>query len=686
MRARLNHARGVHATATACVAAVNSLMFSDSVLAASPPPPLAHASHASLRSLSRIIRESHDFYYASRTDCGGVADDSPLVASADHSLSGGGAVPPAPVPIIARLIALPERAGTVSVLDVLPPSLLSLLGDDLSSLILPPDPRTAHRSHTHAPGDEREYHALICRMHAAGMVDFSETPPLCVNGVFAVSKDNGAAQRLIMDGRPANARMRPPPWFALPTPDVLATLQPAHADSPLYVATCDVSNYFHMLRVPAAWSQWFGLPPVDAAAVGLSGAPGTRRVWPRCTTLPMGWSFSALIAQQCHEHIIDTAGIPRSLFVAPGNDVCIDRTRLAIYIDDVSFIGHDLDSVTRLQLTYEAVMAGRCLPTKSSKRVAPSADGVEIVGVVLDGRTHRLALSAPKRRRLVADTTALIGRGHASGDEVARIVGRWTWAALARRPSLSAFSSVYAFSRLGGVFSDLWPSVVRELRIVCGLAPLLFASLSAPWSPLALATDASFFGQGVALARVAATDATAIVADAAITEAHRRLLRATHGEEWCEPTLHDRYFSSPASAVVATSDWRVVVSARWRFHSPINDLEARAVKTALLHARSRPAADGCRLLLFSDSSVVCAALSRGRSSAPSIISAIRSIAGLQLASGITLHVQWLPSACNPADGASRGANGSGGTAPSGCTPQFPVAARSGMGPLYSQLL
>ena len=85
------------------------------------------------------------------------------------------------------------------------------------------------------------------------------------------------------------------------------------------------------------------------------------------------------------------------------------------------------------------------LPTQLSKRVIPTCNGVDIVGLFINGISHRISLHPHKLLRLITDTQVLITRRVITGTDLQRIVGRWTWAALVRRSSLSIFNSVYAF-------------------------------------------------------------------------------------------------------------------------------------------------------------------------------------------------------------------------------------------------
>lgn len=65
----------------------------------------------------------------------------------------------------------------------------------------------------------------------------------------------------------------------------------------------DLKDYFHFLLVPEWW-QWFqALTPVRAGSVGL---PGSALLTPVLTTLAMGGTFSALVAQLVHESVLTT--------------------------------------------------------------------------------------------------------------------------------------------------------------------------------------------------------------------------------------------------------------------------------------------------------------------------------------------------------------------------------------------
>jgi len=92
---------------------------------------------------------------------------------------------------------------------------------------------------------------------------------------------------------------------------------------------------------------------------------------------------------------------------------------------------------------------------------------------------------------------------------------------------------------------------------------------------------------------------------------------------------------------------------RWHWPAHINVLELTAVELAVRWVCSHSAAGPSQLQLLTDSSVACGALRKGRSSSRPVLRLLRRVASILLASGLTLHVAWVPTSLNPADGPSR---------------------------------
>lgn len=643
-------------------------------------------SSAVLRSLTMIRRDCERMYYAGRhlsdSDISSISlqsfdtyiksypsiSDDPFISSSSSAAAAASQSSPSstsgPVPIIADNVSLPMRAGTVDITKVLPKHLLKTFSKHLELLLLPPEQRRRAPSMAIPHYQRKEYAKLIKLMEQAGMVALSTAQPIVINGVFCIPKAGSNNElRLILDARPANATMEQPPWFALPTPDILSKLIPTSSE-PIFIAKCDVSNFFHMLRVPSEWSEYFGLPFVWSNEVGINDVP-PYKIWPRCTTLPMGWAYSPYLAQLIHEHIIINKGWGKYL-INEHNDMFINDLRMSIYIDDMTFMGHNYQLVHDTQLEYEHMMEHQYqLPTKQSKRVPPSTKA-EVIGLEMDGISHSISLSYPKLFKLIHDTQQIIRIGCITGQQLQHIVGRWTWAALVRRPALSSFNAVYAFGRSNmNRRRYIWPSCIRELNTICGLSPLLYCQLTTRYSPWVIATDASMDGMGITYANVPYHVQSSLqshsVQQVMQQRQHRKISNNVNRitTDTDPQLLQHQYEQSRIKTLMDSHphhEWNKITSSEWKYMNPdthINELEARAVKTSIIWLRSRPITVGSNVTMLTDSSVVMSALQRGRSSARSIRVVIRSIAGHLLAGGINLHTHWIPSHVNPSDYYSR---------------------------------
>jgi hypothetical protein len=350
-----------------------------------------------------------------------------------------------------------------------------------------------------------------------------------------------------------------------------------------------------------------------------------------------------------------------------------------VYIDDLILFGTDQRAVNNALDQYISACDRRGLTVKHSKVVRASLGAVvECLGIEVNGRTHEVGMAAAKLRVLCQQTMAFIRRSSCTGLELARLVGKWTWACLPRRPSLAVFSSVYRFVETAkGGSMRLWHSAKRELAVVSALAPLLFSRMSAVWLPRVVATDASSTGLGVVatplsssrVAMVAAepvsivgTDAV-IVGEAPVTTNNRCRFQLMSGQF---PSQSPPYLSSAGSVgdtcsagdgcmplPLCDNVWSTIVAARWRAPEHINVLELRAIMTALHWTIKSPTCIGRRLLLLSDSTVATYAVAKGRSSSPLLLRRLRSLSSLLLSSGIQLCIRWIRSEVNPADEPSR---------------------------------
>lgn len=529
--------------------------------------------------------------------------------------------PTSPVaPIDADRVSLPADAGAVKLSALLPPAIAAEYADPRRLLVPVADRKRAPR--TRLCGAQTEWAKLVQRMQAIDMIDFT-TEPKCVSGIFCVAKDGGKL-RLIMDARPVNVMFVEPVPVKLPTPDLTAALT-TDPTRPLYAAKVDLDNFFYRLEVDRAWWPYFALPPVRAADVGVADRFGDTVVYPVCKRLPMGWSHSPRLAQAAHEHLIDTqTGLRPADRICADNDTVVDRERHQEYIDDLILYDYDPVRLAATQQRYIAAIRAAGLVVKDSKVVAPSCDGVVCLGLEVHGADHTVGASVAKLDALRADTRRVLAAGSVSGTDLAHIVGRWTWAAMACRPVLSVFNAVYRFIECAkGRRFTMWRSAARELLLVMDLAPLMFVDTSTNWFDRVVATDASSEGMGVVAAPLEAEAAPRVVT------------------------------SADAAALVTSSAWRTIVSSRWRRAEHINVLELRALTTAVRWVLSFREAVNCRVLVLCDSQVVVGAVTKGRSSSQLLLRRLRYLAAMVLASGLRLAVRWVASADNPADGPSR---------------------------------
>jgi len=586
------------------------------------------------------------------------------------------------VPLIAHRVALPSDLHVVPLARVLPPELARQYDGPTSAVALARPLHDILRLDAKQPlapariaGSRSQYVALIGRMRAAGMIDFTDTP-LAVNGVFAVHKD-ADADRLIIDARPANRLFVDSPHVELANPSHLVQLQ-VPAGARMLTGKSDLSNFYHHLGLPRWMQPFFCLPPLsDEELRSLGLDPRTcGGHFPMCLTLPMGFSHAVFLAQQAHLHVLYSSHAVQekdNLLHRPcAAALSLEQVVHGVVIDDFFLFALDPQLAKR---TFERVLAAYAAAgfvVKPSKVVAPTTAAVKVIGFDMGGAHNLVQLPADSMQQLLQHTLAVLQRGTCTGLAMAHLVGRWTWCMLLRRPSLSLMQRVYRFIELAGRRRfHLWPSVRRELWLMLGIAPLLCARLEAEVHHRVVASDASQLAAGVVSAPLtpALQRHMGMLASSRMHAVIQPLLaRITDSElgndETATDHMHTANVSSASVAAVCrayrsfysdvqSSRWSPVLSVPWRVAEHINALELRAAALALHWLLSYPSALGRRVFLLVDSTVALFSLLKGRSSAPSTLFVLRKIGALLLASSISFLAGWVPSAVNPADGASR---------------------------------
>lgn len=597
-----------------CVHALNSLASSFSPVDNLFSPPRNSISSSSNR-ISDYVLSATSRYVSRLVGSATASSDCSSTCVMPYAAS---SVSPSVVPIVAHKVSLPEAAGTVDLLSMLPPSLASLYSAPCPVVLPRPRPSAKRdRAPSVFAASRGDYIALLRRMLAANML-WATTSPKAVNGLFGVPKPDGSI-RVIIAAVPANRYFDDPPNPDLPTPSSLADLVPS-SPSPFYISKSDQDNFYHRFRTPRWLWDYMALPPVSANDLGLECHFGSGvLIFPCCTTLPMGWSHAVYLAQAAHIHFITTKVGWSLQDRITGSDNNLDRPRWDCYLDDVYQLGPDLLEQQRRHDVYRTVSAVNGLQTKESKDRAPSADPVEVIGCEIDGRRHTVGVSPSRLAALSQETTAVLRAGVCSGELMSHLLGKWAWAMLVRRPALSIFGSSYRFARLAGYRRfTLWAAVVRELQCAVGVAPLLFVRLDSRIMSKCVAVDASSLGLGVVTARLPRGDVC------------------------------------PGDIAPSNCSWSTIVSTPWREHDEhINSLELRALSTAVRWALKSPSSIASRLLVFSDSQVAVFSSNKGRSSSHLLLRRLRPLAACLLSSGLRLLLRWIPSEDNPADGPSR---------------------------------
>jgi hypothetical protein len=298
------------------------------------------------------------------------------------------------------------------------------------------------------------------------MLSFSPRAEV-VNGLFAVKKVDKVSgtvkQRLIIDGRRANALFVDPAHVRLPSPTSIARLVLARV-ARLFVAKTDLDSFFYRIHMPKQWWQFFALPPVAPAELGINFPPEIMilpRVYPLLTVLPMGFSHAVLLAQALHECVLSSSSLSRFPWLSGSESVVLSSVVVLIYIDDVIIIGFSRRLVSSLQSLWEilSLYRARHIVYKDEKLVGPCTL-TDVLGLCFDGNALTDGLALKNKLDLSAALRQLACAPVASPGEVASLVGRFVWAALVSRRALSFAWSVYSFVRAGPLTTPmkLWPS------------------------------------------------------------------------------------------------------------------------------------------------------------------------------------------------------------------------------------
>jgi len=198
-----------------------------------------------------------------------------------------------------------------------------------------------------------------------------------------------------------------------------------------------VNNLYHRLAIPSWLSDYFGLPAIDGAELGLAAGV----LWPRCTTLPMGWTHSIFLATTVLKAVLQPVLQTRSRDILDG-DHSLTEPRYGVYVDDFFLFDTDKARANGLHFAVVDRLNTVGLLVRPAKDFAATGDTLTVQGISIY-RDGTVVPDASKSRRLLASTRDILQRGITRPKHLSRLLGQSTWMMLLRRPLLSIFRAVY---------------------------------------------------------------------------------------------------------------------------------------------------------------------------------------------------------------------------------------------------
>lgn len=536
-----------------------------------------------------------------------------------------------------QLIALPDvslHAGVFT--DFLPPSIAAMYMNENNFLTKDKGRWEKAKNFDLKPFmSEKVYVEILVRMFDVKMITFLDVGKVEIrNGVQAVWKSDGA-QRLIIDGRPANVVLEDPPKSWLPHPMMNERLL-LNNNEVLRCCKLDLDNYYHRLRVPIWMHTILGMPDVKtqllpAWVVEAANISTMDKVTPVVLSLPMGLSHSVYIAQEVHLHMIRSN--PRLDLEPNGVIGCHDSVVSNVYIDDHFVLQRaekeeKLKSNIRgiaqeLKSTYER----NRLPAKESKCVEDEGT-IQALGMIIDGEKGEIRPVEEKLILLCRATRQFIMLSTCRRKDLEKLVGFWVWNLLVLRPAFSVLHNVYRLLKeepdaLGEV--PLWQSVKFEFFLLTNLAGFLRAQCRRKIATKVFASDASETGGGI----VSTT--------------------------WSKETVC-KYIA--CSSEISSDDfdnvqWDVEDQRRWEEGGHISHLEAKEFGILMYKLGTQTELFSQRVVICLDSQAVCFAAKKGRSSVYPLLVQLRKVLAHSLISNTRFYYVWIPSAWNRADAPSR---------------------------------
>ena len=205
----------------------------------------------------------------------------------------------------------------------------------------------------------------------------------------------------------------------------------------------------------------------------------------------MGFSWSLYFCQALIEARVIASGVESCHFIRdrhtlptllPGHIFC------AVYVDNVCMIS------TEAGLARKAAEAAfQCLESVGLKchDVEQSEEETIFTGLSFDHKRRRISIKRDRAWTLYEALDFARKQPRMTGQQMEKLLGHFTWAALIRREALCIPAVCYQFMR-AAYHSCLapWTAVRQELKWMRDIIPLLFCDLGRGRNGAVLATDA----------------------------------------------------------------------------------------------------------------------------------------------------------------------------------------------------
>ncbi len=288
-----------------------------------------------------------------------------------------------------------------------------------------------------------------------------------------------------------------------------------------------------------------------------------------------------------------------------------------------------------------------------------AAEVQKILGYQPVQKPASLTLPPDKRVQLYDDLMRVARAPKVDVNEVATLLGRWTWGALLRRELLSIPQSIFKFVRLlDDMYTKPWNSVRKELWAMALAVPFMTLRLDLLLSNVLWATDAQGAGEGDS----GGYGIVAKPADDDLMQAIWLCGRATGKTVASLPGGGPKRSLGVLEATVPFSrlpprafdgPWMDVCAGRWQWSDAIVLGEGRAAVKLVRIIASSPGLHEQVAISLQDNMALAGAWLKGRSPTRELNFLLRERAAGSLASGTRVILPWVETRLQPADDLSR---------------------------------